>query len=114
VQRTAYRFRILNACNERYLNLSLFLADTGGGVSGAAATASVTTPGGPVTGLTLTSPGTGYTNAPGVYIYDGGGSGAAATAALSPTTMASLTISSPGSGYTTAPGVSLVGDIILA
>ena len=26
---TAYRFRILNACNDRYLNLQLYQADTG-------------------------------------------------------------------------------------
>ena len=39
VQPTAYRFRILNACNDRYLNLQLYQADTGGGGSGATATA---------------------------------------------------------------------------
>jgi FtsP/CotA-like multicopper oxidase with cupredoxin domain len=109
VQPTAYRFRILNACNERYLNLSLFLADTGGGGSGATATATVATTPGPVTALTVTAPGIGYTNAPGVYINGGGGSGATATATLNPTTLAGLTISNPGMGYTTAPGVSLVG-----
>ena len=40
VQPTAYRFRVLNACNDRNLNLSLFVADTGGGDS-ATATATV-------------------------------------------------------------------------
>ena len=42
VQPTAYRFRILNACNDRYLNLSLFLDASGGG-TGATATATVDT-----------------------------------------------------------------------
>ena len=109
VQPTAYRFRILNACNDRFLNLQLYQADTGGGGSGATATAAVATPGGPITGLTLGAGGTGYTSAPGVYVTGGGGSGAYVVASLTPTTAASLTLSCGGSGYTAAPLVSLIG-----
>lgn len=105
---TAIRFRILNACNDRMLNLQLYQADTGGGGSGALATATVAVSGGPVTALTLSNPGSGYKNAPGVYITGGSGSGATAVATLNPTTVASLTLSNGGNGYTTAT-VSFVG-----
>ena len=40
VEPTAYRFRMLNACNDRNLNLSMFVADTGG-AAGATATATL-------------------------------------------------------------------------
>jgi len=57
------------------------VALTGGGGSGAAATAVVAD--GKVTGLTITNPGTGYTSAPTVAFSGGAGSGATATASLS-------------------------------
>ena len=40
VQPQAYRFRVLNACNDRNINLSLFVADNGGGGRRAVAIAS--------------------------------------------------------------------------
>ncbi|NWA25510.1 phage tail protein [Pseudomonas gingeri] len=54
---------------------------TGGGGTGATATASVTA--GEVTSITITNPGSGYTSAPAVaFSGGGGGTGAAATAIL--------------------------------
>ena len=54
---------------------------TGGGGSGAAATATVA--GGAVTGIVVTNPGSGYSSAPTVTFTGGGGTAAAATALLS-------------------------------
>jgi hypothetical protein len=51
---------------------------TGGGGTGAAGTATIEN--GRVTGVTITSPGTGYTTAPVIGFVGGGGSGAEATA----------------------------------
>ncbi|MBE8590820.1 phage tail protein [Pseudomonas sp. MAFF 301449] len=56
------------------------VAITGGGGTGATATAIVA--GGAVTGINITSPGTGYTSAPTVAFTGGAGSGATATAEL--------------------------------
>jgi hypothetical protein len=56
---------------------------TGGGGSGAAATATVS--GGQVVALTVTNPGSGYTTAPTVTFTGGGGNSAAAVANLGPT-----------------------------
>lgn len=53
---------------------------SGGGGSGAAATASIS--GGAVSVITITNRGTGYTSAPAVAFSGGGGSGATATAVL--------------------------------
>ncbi|KRG38823.1 hypothetical protein ARC78_15200 [Stenotrophomonas pictorum JCM 9942] len=56
------------------------VAFSGGGGTGAAATAIVS--GGAVTAIIVTNPGTGYTSAPTVALTGGAGSGAAATAVL--------------------------------
>jgi len=57
-----------------------------------------------VTGVTVTTPGAGYTSAPAVTPSGGGGTGLTLTAALGPGgSVASITVSSPGSGYTSAP-----------
>ena len=56
------------------------VALTGGGGTGAAATATVS--GGVVTGFTITNPGSGYTSAPTVGLTGGAGTGAAATAVV--------------------------------
>ena len=62
---------------------------------------------GPVTGLTLTNGGSGYTSAPTVGFSGGGGTGAAATAQISGVT--AIAVSNGGSGYTSAPIVSFTG-----
>lgn len=56
------------------------VAFTGGGGTGAAATATVAD--GVVTGITITNPGSGYTSAPSVTFSGGSGTGAAATAVI--------------------------------
>ncbi|AXA66751.1 phage tail tube protein [Pseudomonas oryzihabitans] len=57
------------------------VAITGGGGSGATATAAISN--GAVTGVTITNPGSGYTSAPTIAFSGGAGTGAAATAAVS-------------------------------
>ncbi len=113
VQPQAYRFRVLNACNDRNISLSLFVADTGGPTSGpntvVNATATATVANGMVTGFTGLPGGSNYTSAPNVYMYGGGGRDAAAVATLTPTTVASLTVVNGGSGYTTDPTVAIIG-----
>ncbi len=107
VERKAYRFRILNACNDRMLNLQLYYADTGG--NGTGATAEATVAGGIITGITVTNPGSGYTSAPGVYIYGGGGSCAAATATVAGGIVTGVAVTDGGMGFTSAPTV-LIGS----
>nr|WP_272944322.1 phage tail tube protein [Pseudomonas putida] len=56
------------------------MAITGGGGTGATATAIIS--GGEVTGFNITNAGAGYTTAPTIALTGGGGTGAAATAVL--------------------------------
>ncbi len=111
VNPTAYRFRLLNACNDRNLNLSFFVADVGGlkGANSATAVARVATRPGPVTSIVLASGGAGYTSAPNVYIYGGGGTGATATVSLAAQAINTITVTNGGTGYTTAPTVNITG-----
>ncbi|MBF0485087.1 MAG: fibronectin type III domain-containing protein, partial [Candidatus Omnitrophica bacterium] len=104
VGKKAYRFRILNACNDRSLNLQLYFSDTGGGGTGAAATAAVNA-GGAVTGVTVTNPGSGYVTAPFVNIADATGTGALATATVAGGLVTGVTITNGGSGYSASPTV---------
>jgi FtsP/CotA-like multicopper oxidase with cupredoxin domain len=107
VQPTAYRFRILNASNDRYLNLSLFFDSTGGG-SNAAATAAPPV-GGVLTAIAMTNGGTGYQTPPGVHITGGGGFGATAVATISGPggIVTGITVTNGGSGYTSAPTITV-------
>jgi hypothetical protein len=82
---------------------------TGGGGSGAIATATVNTTTGQVTGLTVTNSGAGYTSAP-TIVFTGGGvvptTAATATALLvAPIATNNATITNGGGGYATAPTV---------
>jgi hypothetical protein len=63
----------------------------GGDGFGATAVASI---GGPITGIILTNPGSGYSSTPAITIVGGGGTGATATAALS--TAAAIAMSAAG------------------
>ena len=113
-----YRLRILNAGNDRFLNLQLYYASTagpfikitGGNGSGSSAIAAVSSIGN-VTSITITNGGAGYTSAPTVRIFDApghspSGSGALATATVdldntSPLygTITSITVTAQGTGY---------------
>ncbi|PLS01598.1 hypothetical protein [Neobacillus cucumis] len=64
---------------------------------------------GPLTGLKLTSGGSGYTSEPTVEITGGGGSGATATATLAPRAVESVKLTNGGSGYTTVPSILFTG-----
>lgn len=64
---------------------------------------------GVVTLVSMTAAGTGYTSPPTVGFTGGGGSGAAGTAYLQPTTVDTVTVGAGGAGYTSAPTVSFSG-----
>lgn len=78
---------------------------SGGGGTGAMATASLSAP---VVGVTMTSGGSGYTSAPTVTI-SGDGSGATGVAILNGGLVSDITITNGGSGYSSPPTVSLTG-----
>lgn len=102
VEPKAYRFRILNASNDRSLNLQLYLDASGGG-SGCQATAVLDPGTGSIFSIVVTNPGSGYTRAPGVNITGGGGFGGMATAMISGGGVTGIMVTNPGSGYTSAP-----------
>lgn len=64
---------------------------------------------GPLTGLTLTTGGSGYTTAS-VLITGGGGTGATANATILGGVISGLVLTDPGTGYTSAPAVAISGD----
>jgi FtsP/CotA-like multicopper oxidase with cupredoxin domain len=90
VQPKAYRFRILNAADDRFWNLQLYKATTG-----------------IVSSIYVTNGGSGYTTIPEVTLLGTTGRGATAKATIDPATGAVTTIDilTVGSGYTTIPTV---------
>ncbi|MBP9774154.1 MAG: hypothetical protein KBD00_06065, partial [Candidatus Peribacteraceae bacterium] len=78
-----------------------------------AVTATVAVAGGRVTGMTVTSPGTGLIYPPTVTFSGGGGAGAAATATVSNGKVTGFIITNGGSGYTSAPSVSFSGTPLI-
>jgi FtsP/CotA-like multicopper oxidase with cupredoxin domain len=95
VQPQAYRFRILNAANDRFLNLQLYEVSS------------------IVSGITITSGGSGYKTIPMVSITpavgDTTGKGASALATIDPVTGAvtAIDLVTVGSGYTLPPVVTV-------
>lgn len=79
---------------------------TGGGGTGAAATAQL---GLSQASLEITAGGSGYTSSPVVNISGGGGSGATATATLTAGAVTAITLTHPGTGYTSAPTIGFSG-----
>jgi FtsP/CotA-like multicopper oxidase with cupredoxin domain/fibronectin type 3 domain-containing protein len=94
VQPTAYRFRILNASNDRFWNLQLYQAT------------------GIIDKITVDNPGTGYSGVVDVVLTGGGGKGATAEAIVDEATgqIIGIDMTTVGSGYTTVPSVSIVGN----
>lgn len=89
VQPTLYRFRILNACNDRFVNLQLYQVTS------------------IVNAINITGGGSGYESAPLVSITGGGGTGALATATVTGGAVTAITLTSVGSGYTMVPTVTI-------
>lgn len=123
-----YRFRILNAANDRFWNLHWYLAEpltvalksggsgytstptvsfTGGGATTPASAVAVVSGG--VSSIDLSSGGVGYTSIPLVSITGGGGSGATASAAVQAGIVTGVTITSGGAGYTSVPTITFTG-----
>ena len=89
VNPTLVRFRVLNACNDRFLNLQLYQASS------------------IVNAIRITGGGSGYSSAPLVTITGGGGTGAIATATVTSGAVTAIDLLSVGSGYTSAPTVAI-------
>jgi FtsP/CotA-like multicopper oxidase with cupredoxin domain len=85
VEPKAYRFRILNAADDRFFNLQLYVASN------------------IISGITVTNGGSGYVN-PTVTITDPTGKGATATATVVNGVITGVELLTVGSGYT-APAV---------
>ena len=64
---------------------------------------------GPLTGLTVTNGGSGYTTAS-VIITGGGGTGATADATISAGVVTGLVLTNPGANYSSAQTVTIIGD----
>jgi len=122
VQPQAYRFRILNAANDRMVNLQLYKAApltigitkqgtgftsvpvvsiTGGSVTGATATASLG-----VVGFTIVG-GSGYVTNPSVTISGGGGLGALGATVVVGGSVTDIVIGASGTGFTSVPTVTI-------
>jgi FtsP/CotA-like multicopper oxidase with cupredoxin domain len=89
VQPTVVRFRILNACNDRFLNLQLYVVSN------------------IINTINLTGGGSGYSSAPSVTLSGGGGTGALATATITGGAVTAINLLVVGSGYTSAPTVTI-------
>ena len=94
VEPTAYRFRILNAANDRFWNLQLYKAT------------------GIIDKVTIDDPGTGYSGVVIVTITGGGGKGATAEATVDEATgqIVAIDMTTVGSGYTSVPTVTIDGN----
>jgi FtsP/CotA-like multicopper oxidase with cupredoxin domain len=89
VQPTLVRFRILNACNDRFLNLQIYQVSS------------------IINAIKITGGGSGYASAPTVTLTGGGGTGAVATATVTGGIVTAINLLSVGSGYATVPAVTI-------
>jgi len=67
-----------------------------------------------VQGVEVVNAGHGYTVAPSVAFFGGGGAGVAATATIGDGVIGIVTVTSGGSGYSTSPGVSFTNEVFLS
>ena len=67
-----------------------------------------------VQGVEVVNAGYGYTVAPSVAFFGGGGAGVAATATIGDGVIGIVTVTSGGSGYSTAPGISFTNEVFLS
>ncbi len=85
-----YRFRVLNASHDRFLNLQLYIASP------------------IVSSITVNNPGSGYTFEPTVTITGGNGTGATAIAIINEAgNVTGIELTTVGSGYTALPTVAI-------
>lgn len=89
VDRKPYRFRILNGCNDRYLNLQLYYAE-------------------PLS-VSITHGGSGYTEAPKVVFKGDASKSAKGVAIIADGHVTGVTVTDPGEGYTVAPIITFSG-----
>jgi len=89
VEPKAYRFRILNAADDRFFNLQMYEAS------------------GIVSGITVTAGGSGYTNPTVTLVGGTAGTPATATATVINGVITGITVDTVGSGYTAAPTVTI-------
>ncbi len=94
VDPTAYRLRILNASNDRFWNLQMYVASN------------------IISGITVDNPGSGYSGTVLVTISGGGGKGATAEAVVDEATgtITGFNMLTVGSGYTSVPTVTVEGN----
>jgi hypothetical protein len=85
---------------------------SGGGRTGATATATVSAGG--VSSVTMATLGSGYSSAPTVVFSGGGGTGATATATVSGGSVIGVFVGASGTGYTSAPNVEFTGGGVAA
>jgi formylglycine-generating enzyme required for sulfatase activity len=98
-------FPVMNVSGWLMTVAVLISLSIGRALAGETATAVATITAGFVTGITVTSGGSGYTSEPSVTLSGGGGSGATAKAILSGDKVALTLVLTAGSGYSTEPTV---------
>ena len=101
----AGRFQVMNVPGWLITVAVLMSLSIGRALAGETATAVATITAGFVTGITVTSGGSGYTSEPAVTLTGGGGSGASGKAILAGDKVALILVLTAGSGYSTAPTV---------
>ena len=98
-------FQVMNVSRCLMTFALLMSLSIGRALAGETATAVATVTAGSVTGITVTSGGSGYTSEPSVTLSGGGGSGATAKAILSGDKVALILVLTAGTGYTGSPTV---------
>ncbi len=107
-----YRLRILNATNDRMLNLQLYQADSCTTPATATATLGTGAAAGTIASIAVSSGGAGCSSTvpPMVHISGGGGYGAWATATVTGGAVTAITVTNGGAGYTGLPTVIVGGS----